>query len=118
MAPQPRVRPAPPPVRAVPQRRPPAPKAPRNVADEAHAARAAAEVAAAVAAVDAWYESAAPEIDLDLTNSCVAAVEAAEARAAEMGVIAGRAPGKGVIVRLRHPPSHLIAPVVSVGDVG
>lgn len=76
------------------------------MADAAHAARADAEVASAVAAVDAWYESASPEDDLDLTHSSLAAVEAAEKRAADLGVVSSRLPGKSVVVRMRHPPAR------------
>lgn len=112
MATPPRARPVL--ARTIPQRRPPAAKAPRNVADAAHAARADAEVASAVAAVDAWYESASPEGDLDLTHSSLAAVEAAEKRAADLGVVSSRLPGKSVVVRMRHPPARAPEAIVPV----
>ena len=67
-----------------------------------------------MAAVDAWYESASPEGDLDRTHSSLAAVEAAEKRAADLGVVSARLPGKSVVVRMRHPPARAPEAIVPV----
>lgn len=54
----------------------------------------------AVEAVDAWFESGAPSFDLDLSDSSQAAVDAAKARAADLGIVAVQVPGRRVVVRL------------------
>ena len=52
-----------------------------SIAGDAHQQRADDEIAAAVTAVDRWYEKGGQgSPDIDLTDSCMAAVEAAEAR--------------------------------------
>ncbi len=72
-----------------------------SVAGDAHEQRAADEVAAAVLAVDRWFEKGgASSPDIDLTDSSMAAVEAAEARAAELGIASTRLTAGRVIVRL------------------
>ena len=72
-----------------------------NLAGPEHAARASAQVDAAVSAVDAWYESGEPSGEIDLTDSCMAAVEAAEARASELGATSTRSTHGGrVVVKL------------------
>lgn len=87
-------------------RRSPAPRKARplsqaGVGDAAHQARADAECAAAVAAVDRAYESDKVSAEIDLTDSCMAAVEAAEARASELGATSTRSTHGGrVVVKL------------------
>lgn len=104
----------------------PRPRAPKrvlshaHVADDAHQARADAEVAAAVAAVDRWCMSDAGPLDLDLSDSCMAAVDAAEARAVELGASVTRPAGDRVVLRLRvssvgHPVLGIPSPP---GDEG
>lgn len=89
-------------LRKIPQRRPPAPKRPSNIAGPEHAERASAEVAAALAAVDSWAEGDG-EATIDLTDSCMAAVEAATERARDLGAVVSTIPGKRVVLRLSAP---------------
>lgn len=77
-----------------------------SVAGDAHEQRAADEVAAAVLAVDRWFEKGGVSSpDIDLTDSSMAAVEAAEARAAELGIASTRLTAGRVIVRLMSRPA-------------
>lgn len=72
-----------------------------SIAGDAHQQRADDEIAAAVTAVDRWYEKGGQgSPDIDLTDSCMAAVEAAEARASELGIASARFTAGRVIVRL------------------
>jgi len=76
-----------------------------SIAGDAHEQRAADEVAAAVNAVEGWYEKGGiGSPDIDLTDSCMAAVEAAEARASELGIASTRLTVGRVIVRLMSRP--------------
>ena len=73
---------------------------PAEIAGSAHEARVSTEVASAVAAVDAWFMADAGPLELDLTDSSMAAVEAAEHRVSVLGAVATRAVvGGRVLVR-------------------
>ncbi len=83
-----------------PSARPARPR-PSSLAGPEHQARVDREVSAAVAAVEKWHAADdMTDLELDLTDSCLAAVEAAERRASELGHASARAPGKRVVLRV------------------
>lgn len=106
---------------ARPPARRPAKRMPAEIAGPAHEARVSSEVASAVAAVDAWFMADAGPLELDLTDSSMAAVEAAEHRVSVLGGVSTRSiVGGRVLVRAPsvHVPAARPADSFSIDDNG